>query len=170
MECIISRAKLGDEENLAYIQTESWKAAFENILSDEALQQCTQVDKVTNMYRRLLEQNIYNGYLLSVDGTPHCIAWWGASRDKDMPDSAELICIHSLPDRWRRGFGKRMMEVVLGDIKKAQYTKVFLWVFEENVRARRFYEAMGFMPNGKAKTIMGTVEICYEMICATEDL
>ena len=32
MEYLIRRVKTGDESYLAYIQTESWKAAFKNIL------------------------------------------------------------------------------------------------------------------------------------------
>lgn len=38
--------------------------------------------KATAMYRHLLEQNIGNGYLLKVEGIPHCIAWWTATRDE----------------------------------------------------------------------------------------
>ena len=64
MEYTIERVKLGDEELLAYIQTESWKAGFKDILNDDVLQKCTQIDKAIAMYRRLLEQNIGNGYLL----------------------------------------------------------------------------------------------------------
>lgn len=58
MEYTIERAKFGDEAVLAYIQTESWKAGFKDILSADVLEQCTQIDKATAMYRRLLEQNV----------------------------------------------------------------------------------------------------------------
>ena len=54
MEYTIERVKLGDEELLAYIQTESWKAGFKDILNDDVLQKCTQIDKAIAMYRRLL--------------------------------------------------------------------------------------------------------------------
>ena len=62
-------------------------------MSDDILKKYTQMDKATAMYRRMLEQNIGNGYLLKVEGYPHCIAWWDATLEKDMPDSAELICM-----------------------------------------------------------------------------
>lgn len=162
MEYIIERVKLGDEEALAYIQTESWKAAFKDILSTDILQRCTQIDKVTKMYRRLLEQNIGNGYLLKIHGIPHCIAWWDATREKDMPGYAELICIHSLQDKWRQGYGSKMMNTVLTDISNAGFSNVMLWVFRDNDRARRFYEAHGFATGGKIKPNMEPVEICYE--------
>lgn len=57
----IRRAEKGDEKSLAYIQTESWKEAFKGIVPAELLLKCTELD-----------------------GTPHCIAWWDAAREKDM--------------------------------------------------------------------------------------
>lgn len=162
MNYTIERTKPGDEEILAYIQTESWKAGFQHILAPEILAKCTGLEKATDMYRRLLEQNIGNGYLLKVDGEPHGIAWWDATREKDMPGYAELICIHSLPGRWRKGFGSKMMETVLRDIASAGFSRVMLWVFEENTRARQFYEAFGFVANGMEKPGFESIEICYE--------
>lgn len=162
MQYTIERVKPGDEAALAYIQTESWKAAFRGILADDVLEQKTKLDRTTAMYRRLLEQNTGKGYLLHVEGKPHCIAWWDAARDADMPGYAELICIHSLPDRWRQGFGSKMMEAVLRDMTVAGYRKVMLWVFEENRRARRFYERHGFTASGKVQEGLGANEVCYE--------
>lgn len=162
MKWTIERAKLGDEATLAYIQTESWKAGFKDILSADFLQKCTQIDQATAMYRHVLEQNIGNGYLLKVEGKPHCIAWWDATREKDMPGYAELICIHSLQDKWRNGYGSRMMNKILQDIAGAGYSKVMLWVFEDNTRARHFYEAHGFTTKGRRKPDCEPTEICYE--------
>lgn len=160
----IERGKLGDEAIFAYIQTESWKVAFKDILTEDILQSCTQIDKATAMYRRLLKDDVGNSYLLKVDGKPHCIAWWDKSREKDMPDYAELICIHSLQNQWRKGYGSKMMHAVLQDIKKAGYSKVMLWVFKENIRTRKFYEAWGFTTDEKAKPNIVPIEICYKKI------
>ncbi len=162
METRIRKVQKGDEAQLAYIQTESWKAAFQDILSEETLQKATQIDRATAMYHGLLEEQIGNGYLMEVNGIPHCIAWWDQARDEDMPDYAELICIHSLQDNWGKGYGSKMMERVLQDMKAAGYTKAMLWVFTDNSRARRFYEAQGFVTYGKTKPSFETREICYE--------
>jgi len=161
MAYTVERAHLGDEAILAHIQTESWKAGFRGILNDEILARCTQLDKVEAMYRRSLESGEGNGYILRIDGKPHCIAWWDQSRAQDMPGYAELYCIHSLQDHWRRGFGSRMMERVLEDMKNAGYARVMLWVFAENTRARAFYEAHGFADTGKIKPGIEPAEICY---------
>lgn len=163
MAYTIDRVHPGDEAALAHIQTESWKAAFCDILSKDVLEQCTQPDAAAAMYRRLIETGYGHGYMLRVDGAPHCIAWWSAAREEDMPGYAELICIHSLPGRWRQGYGRAMLETVLRDIRSAGYAAVMLWVFSENQRARRFYESFGFIFNGKTKNDAGACEVCYEM-------
>lgn len=162
MDYFIRKVQQGDELNLAYIQIESWKAAFQDILSAEILQQATDLTHATAMYKQLLDENIGNGYILEVDSQPHCIAWWGKARDNDMSDYAELICIHSLQDNWRKGCGTQMMNRIMDDMKAAGYDKVMLWVFTNNVRARKFYESCGFVTYGKVKPCFETEEICYE--------
>lgn len=164
MDYHIEQAQPGHEAILAYIQTESWKSAFQNILEPEILAQFTDFGKVTGMYERTLSENIGNGYLLSAEGAPHCIAWWDATREKDMPHYAELICIHSLPNRWGKGYGSIMMKTVLHDAAAAGYEKIMLWVFAENARAIRFYEKHGFSFNGRVKSGFGATEVCYEKI------
>lgn len=125
METVIRKIRQGDAHTLAYIQTESWKAAFAEILDAETLLKYTKIDRATAMYQRLLDENKGNGYILSVDGKPHCIAFWDAARDTDFSGSAELICIHSLPDNWHNGYGSMMMNQVLRDIKEAGYFGCF---------------------------------------------
>ena len=161
METMIRKVQQGDANALAYIQTESWKAAFAGILDAEMLAKCTDIDRATSMYQRLLDENKGNGYLLTVNEKPHCIAYWDAARDPEFAGKAELICIHSLPDNWHKGFGSQMMDFVLDDIKKAGYSEVVLWVFRDNLRARAFYEAKGFILKGTARPAFDTEEVLY---------
>lgn len=158
----IRRVKQEDASTLAMIQTTSWKTAFRSIISDNDLENLTNTEKVTTMYHRLLTEGKGNGYIGEIDGNAHCIAYWDSARDADMPQYAEIICIHSLPDNWRKGFGGQMMDRILSDISQAGFEKVMLWVFTENFRARAFYEAKGFRPTDKTKPAFGTTEICYE--------
>ena len=103
----------------------------------------------------------WNGYLMELDGKPHCIAWWSAARDANMAGYAELICLHSLQENWRKGYGRAMMERVLADVKKAGYEKLVLWVFENNTRAIQFYKSFGFEPSGRRRPALGAVEEMY---------
>lgn len=157
----IRKVKPGDEEILAYIQTESWKDGFSHIVSEDVLKECTDYDRMVQMYRSLLEARIGNGYILEVDGKPHLTAWWDASREDDLMGYAELICIHSLKSNWRKGYGSMMMERVLGDVRESGYEKIMLWVFEENHRAIPMYQKFGFVPSGIKKDSFGAPEEMY---------
>lgn len=157
----IRKVKQGDADTLAYIQTESWKAAFKIIIDAEMLEKCTNIDKARLMYQRLLDENKGNGYILTVDNKPHCIAYWDKARDLELAGKAELICIHSLPNNWHKGFGSKMMDVVIEDIKKSGYSEVALWVFRDNLRARAFYEAKGFVLNDVTKEAFDSEEVLY---------
>ena len=114
----IRRVKAGDEDSLAYVQTESWKEAFREIVPADILSQCTEIERAAEMYKMLLAENKGNGYILELDGRPHCIAWWDAAREENMRGFAELICIHSLRDNWHKGYGKMTMERVLDDVRR----------------------------------------------------
>ena len=151
----------GDEKALAYIQTESWKAAFKGLIHDDVLLRTTNLNKATAMYQKLLDLGKGNGYILEIDGNPHCIAWWDAARDEDMQGAAELICIHSLKENWGRGYGHLMMERVLADVQKAGYPQIMLWVFDSNARAIGFYKAHGFAATGRTQPAFGAVEERY---------
>lgn len=158
----IRRVKQGDENSLAYIQTESWKAAFKDIVPADKLERCTEIDRATAMYKGLLEENKGYGYILEIDGKPHCIAYWDASREKDLPGYAELICIHSLQDKWHQGYGSMMMEKVLADVAAAGFSKIMLWVFDQNTRAINFYKKHGFAETDRKQPALGAVEVMLE--------
>lgn len=80
----VRKVKVGDEKVLAYIQTESWRAAFGEILSREEIEKFSDVKKAEEMYSMLLKEDIGNGYILSVHGKPHCIAYWNDAREENM--------------------------------------------------------------------------------------
>ena len=62
----IRKVQHGDENNLAYIQTESWKEAFKDIVPADLLSKCTGIERATAMYKRLLDENKGNGYILEL--------------------------------------------------------------------------------------------------------
>ena len=93
--------------------------------------------------------------------TPHCLAAWSVNRDGLAEDIAELICIHSLSRRWRQGYGSAMMAHVLAEMGAAGFREAVLWVFEENRRARAFYEALGFSAEAALRNDLGAREIRY---------
>ena len=54
-----------------------------------------------------------------------------------------------------------MMEYVLAQLQQAQYKSVILWVFEDNKRARKFYEKHGFELTEQKKLANSITELMY---------
>lgn len=159
----LRRAKAGDEKVLAYIQTESWKSAFDEILSAKELERCTDVEKAEEMYREVLRCQNASIFIEFVDDRPHCIAGWSRNREGLEENVAELICIHSLRDKWHKGYGSMMMGHILNEIRQAGYSEVILWVFEKNLRARGFYEKHGFSVTKQKNQSHGAMEVMYSI-------
>ena len=161
MNITIRKAKLGDEKILAYIQTESWKSAFTDIISAENMERCTDIAKAEAMYENVLKSGYAEMSILEIDSKPHCIAAWSKARNPQFSDCAELICIHSLSDNRGKGYGSIMMNHILKEIQDSEYDSVILWVFEKNTLARSFYEKHGFVLTGNTQTVYGAVEVMY---------
>ena len=158
---VIRKAKLGDEKILTYIQTESWKSAFSDIISPENMKKCTDIEKAESMYENVLKSGYAEMSILEIDGKPHCIAAWSKARNPQFSNCAELICIHSLGENWGKGYGSIMMNHILKEIQDSEYDSVILWVFEKNIRARSFYEKHGFKLTGNYQSSHGAVEVMY---------
>lgn len=157
----IRNAEKGDEEILAWVQTESWKAAFSGILPENELEKATCFVKVKEMYRKILGEGIVKIKIGFIEEIPHCIAGWRQNYNQKGAQTAELICIHSMQTHWGQGFGSQMIKEILQNMKEEGYAEVMLWVFGENSRARRFYEKHGFHQNQTSKVIHGITEMMY---------
>lgn len=160
MEVTLRPAVAGDAADLAAIQAASWNAAFDEILTPEILLEYTDCARLEEMYRNVLASPEIEITLELVDGAPHGLAAWSNSRDGE-PQTAELICIHSRPGNWGKGYGAALMRHALLEMENAGYSYAALWVFAENHRARRFYEALGFAPTGTARISFGCEEVQY---------
>ncbi|MCY3845652.1 MAG: GNAT family N-acetyltransferase [Acidobacteria bacterium] len=66
----------------------------------------------------------------------------------------EIASFYVLPSEWRRGTGSRLGGRALAEARARGFAEVMLWVLETNARARRFYEALGFRPDGASKVFL----------------
>jgi ribosomal protein S18 acetylase RimI-like enzyme len=65
---------------------------------------------------------------------------------------AELYSIHVDPALVRQGIGRALMAHATADLQQREYRLATLWVLQTNERARRFYETLGWSPDGATKT------------------
>ena len=80
--------------------------------------------------------------------------------------TAEISDFYVEPVFKENGIGRALMEHVIMELKESGIQKVFLWVLQENLSARRFYEAFGFRATGETGLIEGTkiVDMYYELL------
>ena len=66
------------------------------------------------------------------------------SRFPEMPEHGEIVSIYLLPQYMGRGLGAPLLNAAVAELHRMGFNDIFLWVLEENLRARRFYEKNGF--------------------------
>ena len=66
------------------------------------------------------------------------------SRFEQFDGCGEIISIYLLPEYMGKGYGKELLDRAVSELVGKGYREIFLWVLEENHRARRFYEKFGF--------------------------
>ena len=64
------------------------------------------------------------------------------------------------------GIGKQLIQQVILEARTNKRNKIFLWVIEDNLSARKFYENNGFVASGETCLVEGTpkTDMCYELI------
>ncbi len=147
----VRNATLEDMKRLGHIMAVSFRSAFADFVTQQTMDACAQEERCAALLERVFSSGNVR-FLIGEDSGMLC--WQPAE------DGAEIICVHSLPESWGTGLGHAMMETALEQMGNV---KVTLWVFEENRRARRFYEKHGFRWDGNSRVseFDGAMEVCY---------
>ena len=81
-------------------------------------------------------------------------------------DAVEICEFYVEPFFKGKGIGKKLIQQVILEARTSKRNKIFLWVIEDNLSARKFYENNGFIANGETCLFEGTTktDMCYELI------
>jgi ribosomal protein S18 acetylase RimI-like enzyme len=150
----LRRATADEAGALAQVHLASWKAAYRGIVPEPYLEQFT-IESGIERFRSFLASDPEKTYLAESGGRIAGFLTFGVCRDEDLDPAScgEIWGIYLSPEYWRRGIGTsicRQAEDMLASLGCSFCT---LWVFEANNRARGFYEAMGFQPDGASKEV-----------------
>lgn len=90
----------------------------------------------------------------------------GVINRKFIDNDVELCEFYVEPFFKGDGIGRELIQYVILEAKAAKKHRIFLWVIKDNLSARKFYEANGFMANGETCLIEGTtkLDMCYELL------
>jgi len=75
------------------------------------------------------------------------------ARDLELPEThGELAVLNVDPDHWHRGIGRTLLNEAEAWLRSIHLINAVLWTFADNQRARTFYEASGWTPDGATRT------------------
>ncbi len=150
----IRRALVDDAPKLAQVHVDSWQVAYRNLIPDSFRQGFTYARR-EEAFRQALAAGREETYLVEEDERPIAILTFGASRDSDLDaqHTGEIWGIYIIPDCWRRGIGTELVQEAEQMLRARGFQDIVLWVFQDNMEARRFYEAVGYAPDGAGKIL-----------------
>jgi GNAT superfamily N-acetyltransferase len=61
--------------------------------------------------------------------------------------------LYVVPERWGSGIAVELHDEALGVVRAEGFEQCHLWVLEDNRRARRFYERLGWQLNERTRVV-----------------
>jgi len=161
----VRRARPDDAASIAAINVASWRAAYAGLVEQSVLDDLD-VHSRQREWRAYLEAPNPRDRMMVVQRGLDVIGYARTSgaRDDDLDpgEVAEVCGLYIDPASWRAGAGRLLMRAALTDLAARGFGAAVLWVLTGNERARRFYEHMGFVVEGRDdKPFLGAPQIRY---------
>ena len=143
-EIDVRRAGPDDLDRVVECQEQCWREAYADLVPPRYLDDPDLPARRRERWRRRIEGERL--VVVAADGDQIvAVGSAGARKDDDVEPDTGLMSLYVRKSRWGRGIGTRVLAGLLGD------RDAYLWVFEDNARAREFYAARGFHPDGAGK-------------------
>jgi GNAT superfamily N-acetyltransferase len=151
----VRRADVTDALAIAVVHVISSRAAYQGLLPpDDPDSQDT--DRRREVWQRILAEADWPRSATLVADSGDGIVGFADLRptrdqDADPLTVGEITAIYLLPAIWGTGVGALLMTESVNALGEAGYRQATLWVLQTNHRARRFYEAHGWLADEAVK-------------------
>lgn len=135
---VVQRATKADVIAISRILSQSWKAAFGDFFSLDELNQIASEKRFFSILENVIDGNKGELRVAMLDNTPVGQIFWVSD---PKCGKTEIISLFTLPQVWGQGVGEQLLLQAEAEIQNGL---IELWTFKKNVRARRFYEKMGY--------------------------
>ncbi len=138
-----------DAEGIARVHVRGWQRAYAHVFPADELAALS-VEQRTQRWRSMLGRS-HGTHVAESEGTVIGFVNAGPSHDDDGDGIGELHGIYVDPDHWDTGAGRELAATADDVLRAGGFTEATLWVLDDNPRARRFYEAGGWRPDGTTR-------------------
>ena len=145
-------AEITHAKALAELHVRAWQKAYKNIVTQEIMNSFS-IEKRTEAFTEAIVKKTEQTYVYMLDKAVAGFVTYGKCRDSDVNNTGEIWGIYLNPKFWRKGIGTKLANWTMNNLKRSGFEKVVLWVFKDNLPSRKFYESIGFIPDGCEKTI-----------------
>lgn len=142
-----------DAEGIARVHIASWQVAYRGQVPDAYLDGlAAEVARRTDFWRRWISEGRVHVFVSELEGFVTGFVSCGRSDEGGPGDPiGEVYAIYVHPQVWGSGTGRALFERARATLRELGFTKATLWVLGSNERARRFYEAAGWVADGATK-------------------
>jgi GNAT superfamily N-acetyltransferase len=141
-----------DTYDVARVQVRSWQSAYRGLI-DQAYLDSLEPETWAGRYTFGRMGIQLPSTLVAVNGSTICgLATTGLCRDVDLSNFGELMAIYVDPAYTGTGVGRLLITAARERLRGVGVRQAALWVLDENVRARRFYERDGWRFDGARRT------------------
>ncbi|MBR6045567.1 MAG: GNAT family N-acetyltransferase [Ruminococcus sp.] len=129
-----------DPAAVSEIYERSWKHAYKGIIPQAFLDGIPR-----GKWAKHLKNASMRHFVAEENGVLIGTASVCASRWEDFKGYGELVSIYFLPEYTGKGHGSKLLERCIAELGSMGFERVMLWVLEDNLSARAFYERRGFI-------------------------
>lgn len=139
-------AVLSDASAIAEVHIRAWRETYRGIMPDKVLDELS-VERSAEGWSAALASLSEKRQVLSVGvddlGTVVGFAGGGPTRDAALTTAGEVYAINLVMQATRKGYGTRLMLAMAEGLIGHGFADAGLWVLEQNIGARWFYESLG---------------------------
>lgn len=153
MTSVVRSARPEDAEAIAELHVATWRMAYRGHMPDEFLDSLSSARQKERWTHTLADPTPARVLVAEVNHRVAGCCVFGPSRDADAtsPEIWEIISLNIHPEHWRCGLGTLLCVQALREMSAEDSLRATLWVIEANQRAQRFYEKLGFLPDGLSR-------------------
>jgi GNAT superfamily N-acetyltransferase len=155
MEARICQASVDEAPALAALHLRTALFAYASIFPPEAPR--PELDRLTlDWERRLRGLHAPNVRCFRANGGDHIAGVVMGGADPDHLEMGHITRFYVDPTHWGQGIGSLLYEAAISHLRQGAYGQASLWVLEGNVRARAWYERLGWTCTGERKVAAET--------------